>query len=50
MLIEKLFKISKCDQNILDQETAYLERTMATIKEHNKEIKDQRLSLAQETK
>ena len=50
VLIEKFVQIRKCHRNILDQETAYLERVLATIGEHDREVKQERLSLAQETK
>ena len=49
MLIEKFVKVSKCHRMLLDQETTYLERTMATIKEHNREVKEEQLSLTRET-
>ena len=50
MLIEKFVQIHKCHRNIMDQETAYLERVMATIEEPDREVKEERLSLSQETK
>ena len=50
VLIEKFVQIRKCHRNILDQETAYLERAIAMIEEHDREVKEERLSLSQETK
>ena len=50
LLIEKLVEIRKCHLNILDQETAYSEKTMAMIDEDEQEVESERLSLAQETR
>ena len=50
LLIEEFIKIRKCHRIILDQETAYLERAIAMIKEHDREVTEKWLFLAQETK
>ena len=50
VLIEKFVQIRKCHRTILDQETAYLERVLAMIRGHDRELKKARLSLSQETK
>ncbi len=48
LLIEKFVKICKCHRNILDQETAYLEKMIRTIAEHLKEVEEERASLLAE--
>ena len=50
VFIEKFVQIRKYHRNMLDQETAYLERRMAMIKKHDREVMEERLSLHQETK
>ena len=48
VLIEEFAQVRKCHRNIFDQETAYLERVLATICEHDREVNQERLSLARE--
>ena len=48
LLIEKFVKIHKCHRNILDQETAYLDKMLKEIEGHADDIKKERVSLAAE--
>ena len=48
VLIEKFVQIQKCHRNIVDQETAYLEREIVGIEKHMREVKEEQLSLAEE--
>ena len=41
-------KIHKCHRNILDQETAYLDKMLKEIEGHADDIKKERVSLAVE--
>ena len=47
-LIEKYVKIHKCHRNILDQEAAYLKKTLREIEGHVEEIKEERASFLAE--
>ena len=48
LLIEKFVQIHKCHRNILDQETAYLEKILKEIGEHVKEVNQEKMSLCAE--
>ena len=50
LLVKKFVEIRKCHRKMMDQEAAYLERTMTMIYEHDSEVKSKQLSLAQETR
>ena len=48
LLIEKFVKIHKCHRNILDQETAYLDKMLKEIEGHADDIKKEWVSLSAE--
>ena len=48
LLIKKFVKIHKCHRNILDQESAYLEKMVKVIEGHTDDIKQEQVSLAAE--
>ena len=50
LLIEKFVKIHKCHRNILDQDTAFLEKIVVKIEQHAADVREERSSLAAEMK
>ena len=48
LLIKKFVKIQKCHRNILDQETAYMDKMLKEIEGHADDIKKEWVSLAAE--
>ena len=50
VLIEKFVKIHKCHRNILDQDSAFLEKIILKIEEHANDVKVEQMSLAEEVR
>ena len=48
VLIEKFVKIHKCHRNVLDMDTAYLERLLLKVEQHAADVVEEQASLAAE--
>ena len=50
LLIEKFVKIHKCQRNIIDEETAYLDKVRVKIEENVREIEKEKVLVARDKK